>query len=157
MQKEFLTNQGLKKLKDEIKSLTDIERPKVIQEIQIAREHGDLKENAEYHAAREKQRLLDQKIAKLNQILANAEIVDPSKLDHSKVNFGCTVTIMDLETEKETTYTIVGSYEADIEKNLISYNSPLAKGILGSSEGDIVDVQVPSGEKEYEIIQIEYK
>jgi len=157
MEKELLTARGYEKLTNEIKRLNSVERPKVIQEVQTAREHGDLKENAEYHAAREKQGLIDKKIAELNTLLINSQIVDPKKLDHSKVSFGSTVTIVDVDTDEEFTYTIVGAYEANSDKNIISYHSPLAKSLLGKEEGDEVEVHLPNGVKEYEILKIEFK
>jgi transcription elongation factor GreA len=156
LEKELLTSRGYDKLTAEIKNLNLVERPKIIEEVQIAREHGDLKENAEYHAAREKQRLIDKQINELNGLLANSKIVDPSKLPHDKVSFGSTVTIVDIDTEEEATYTIVGSFEADINKNIISYNSPLAKVLLGKDEGDELEAQLPGGLKEFEILSIKY-
>ncbi len=157
MDKELLTQYGYEKLTEEIKYLKEIERPKTIQELQTAREHGDLKENAEYHAAREKLQIIDSKLDKLSQLLANSRIIDPSTLDHSKVVFGSTVTIVDIDTDEEMTYTIAGSYEARPEKNIISYHSPLAQSLLGKSEGDEVEANLPGGVKEFEILKIEYK
>ena len=157
MEKELLTSHGYDKLTSEIKNLTLVERPKIIEEVQIAREHGDLKENAEYHAAKEKQRLIDKKIGELNHLLTHSQIVDPKKLNHFQVSFGSSVTLLDFETEFETTYTIVGSYESKSEKNIISYHSPLAKGLLGKEVEDEVEIKLPNGLKEFEITNIEYK
>ena len=157
MGKELLTSYGYDKLTAEIKNLSLVERPKVIEEVQIAREHGDLKENAEYHAAREKQRLIDKSIDELNYLLANSQVVDPKKLNHFQVSFGSSVTLLDLETNLESTYTIVGSYESQSEKNIISYHSPLAKILLGKEVEDEIELKLPNMTKEYEIVKIEYK
>ncbi len=157
MEKEFLTTQGYEKLTSEIRRLNLVERPKIIEEVQIAREHGDLKENAEYHAAREKQRLIDKEIAELNTLLTNSQIVDPTKLDHSQVGFGSSVTVVDCDTDEESSYTIVGSYESDSDRNIISYHSPLAKSLLGKREGDEIEARLPGGIKEFEILKIEFK
>ena len=157
MEKELLTARGYEKLTQEIKTLTLIERPKIIEEVQVAREHGDLKENAEYHAAREKQRLIDKQIAELNELLTNSQIIDPSKLDHSTVGFGSSVTVVDIDTDEEFTYTIVGTYEANSDRNIISYKSPLAQNLLGKGEGDEVVAHLPGGVKEFEILKIEFK
>jgi len=157
MEKELLTSYGYEKLTKELKECISVERPKIIEEVQIAREHGDLKENAEYHSAKEKQALMDKKIAELNELLTNSQIIDPSAVDHDRVSFGSSVTLLDLDTEVEENFTIVGTFEADIDKNLISYNSPLAKAILGKEEGEEIEAILPGGEKEYEVIKIEYK
>jgi len=157
MEKELLTSFGYDKLTAEIKKLSLIERPKIIEEVQIAREHGDLKENSEYHAAREKQRLIDKKIGELNQLLTTSQIVDPKKLNHFKVSFGSSVTLLDFDTNLETTYIIVGSFEADSDRNIISYHSPLAKSLLGKEVEDEIELKVPNGIKEFEITKIEYK
>jgi transcription elongation factor GreA len=154
VERELLTPNGYTKLTNEIKTLTLVERPKIIEEVQIAREHGDLKENAEYHAAKEKQRLIDKQIAELNSLLSNSEIADPKNISHSIVSFGSKVTIVDCDTEEEVTYTIVGSYEADIERNIISYHSPLAKVLLGKEQGEEFEAELPGGVKEFEILEI---
>jgi transcription elongation factor GreA len=157
LEKELLTAKGYDRLTAEIKKLTLEDRVKIIDEVQIAREHGDLKENAEYHAAREKQRLLDKRLEELNTLLADSQIIDPSKLPHEVVSFGSTVTIVDLDTDEEATYTIVGSYEADVDRDIISYNSPLAKVLLGKPEGEEIEAQLPGGVKEFEILSIKYR
>jgi len=157
MDKELLTSHGYDKLTAEIKQLSLIERPKIIEEVQIAREHGDLKENSEYHAAREKQRLMDKKIGELNQLLTNSQIIDPKQLNHFKVSFGSSVTLLDFETDLETTYIIVGSFEANSDRNIISYHSPLAKSLLGKEVEDEIELKIPSGTREFEITKIEYK
>ncbi|RDU70498.1 transcription elongation factor GreA [Helicobacter aurati] len=154
---EPMSKYGFKKLSEELKNLKEVERPKVAQEIDIARSHGDLKENAEYHAAKEKQAFIEFKINDLSKMLANAEVIDPESLSHDKVSFGSTVTILNLDTEKELIYTIVGTTESNPEKGLISFNSPLARGLIGKEEGDEVIINLPAGETEFEILKIEYK
>ena len=120
-------------------------------------EHGDLKENAEYHAAKEQQKNIDQRLAELQEILGNAQIVDPSELEHAKVSFGSTVVMTDLDTDDEVAYTIVGGAESNPDMGLISFNSPLAKQLLGKEEGDEVKVRLPGGEKEFEIEEVKYQ
>ncbi|MDA0781284.1 MAG: transcription elongation factor GreA [Rickettsiales bacterium] len=152
-----ITNTGFARMEAELKDLKKIQRPKISEEIAVAREHGDLKENAEYHAAREKQSFVEGRIAELEDRVARAEVIDISKLTPDTVKFGATVTLIDDETEKEVTYQIVSEYEADIEKNLISVVSPLAKAIIGKQAEDYVEVKTPRGEKGYEIVKIEYR
>ncbi len=154
---EPMTIFGYEKLQAEVKELRDVRRPAVVKAIEEALEHGDLKENAEYHAAKEQQKLIDQRLAELADILGNAKIVDPSELAHDKVSFGSTVTLEDLDSGEEVVYTIVGGCESDPDKGLISFNSPLAKQLLGKEEGDEVVVNLPGGKKEYEIVDISYK
>jgi transcription elongation factor GreA len=148
---------GYNKLQAEVKDLKEVKRPAVVKAIEEALEHGDLKENAEYHAAKEAQKNIDNRLAELADILGNSQIVDPSELEHSRVSFGSTVVVTDLNTDEEFTYTIVGGCESDPDKGLISFNSPLAKQLLGKEEGDEVKVRLPSGEKEFEIDEINYK
>ncbi len=157
MQKQPITTHGYRKLADELHDLKTNQRPKTVEEIDIARGHGDLKENAEYHAAREKLRFIENRIAELAELYDNVQEVDPSKLPHDRVMFGSTVTLCDLDTEEESTYTIVGTYESNPDKGLISILSPLAKGLMGKEEGDEVRVQLPGGEREFEILSITYK
>jgi len=154
---EPMTLYGYEKLQAEVKELRDVRRPAVVKAIEEALEHGDLKENAEYHAAKEQQKQIDQRLAELAEIIGNAKIVDPSELEHAKVSFGSTVTLEDLDTEEEVTYTIVGGCESDPDRGLISFNSPLAKQLLGKEEGDEVTVTLPGGKKEYEIVEVTYK
>ncbi|QOQ98801.1 transcription elongation factor GreA [Helicobacter winghamensis] len=152
-----MTEYGYNKLITELKNLKEVERPNNIIEIDTAREHGDLKENAEYHAARERQLFLDTRINELTQLVAEARVIDPATLPHDKVSFGSTITLEDLDTEENYTYTIVGATESNPEKGLISYHSPLAKQLLGKIVGDEVAVTLPKGRVDYEILEITYK
>ena len=155
MEKIPLTLQGHETLNEELKLLKSRERPKVIRAIAEAREHGDLSENAEYHAAREKQSFIEGRIKELEGILSLAEVIDPKKLTGS-VKFSATVTIVDEDTEEESTYQIVGEPEADIEKNKLNVRSPLARALIGKEPGDSIEVKSPGGTKNYEILSIHY-
>ncbi len=157
MQKEPMTEYGFKKLSEELEYLKTQARPAVAKEIEKARELGDLKENAEYHAAKEKQGLMEARISELEDILGRAQVVDPSVLEHKRISFGSTVTLVDLDTDEEVTYTIVGASEADPDRGLISYHSPLARQLIGKEPGDEVRMKLPGGEKDYEIEQVCYK
>ncbi|SFV56270.1 Transcription elongation factor GreA [hydrothermal vent metagenome] len=158
MQKvEPMTIYGYEKLQAEVKELKEVKRPGVVKAIEEALEHGDLKENAEYHAAKEQQKNIDNRLAELQEILGNAQIVDPSELSHSKVSFGSTVVMTDMDSDEEVTYTIVGGAESNPDMGLISFNSPLAKQLLGREEGDEVVVQLPGGKKEFEIDEVKYQ
>ena len=159
METEPITVEGAKKLQDELSDLINNKRQKVIQAIAEAREHGDLKENAEYHAAKEEQGHIEGRIQQIQAMLANAEIIDVSKLDKSslKVVFGSTINVTDLDDDNKIKFKIVGDDEADIEQNLISYKSPVARALIGKTKGDFVTVITPKGEKSYEITKVIYK
>src|SRR6476619_37699 len=149
-----ITAAGLKKLKEELKHLETVERIKISREIEVARGHGDLRENAEYHAAKEKQSHIEGRILNLNDWIARAEVIDVSRLSGDKVVFGATVKLLDVETDKDVTYTLVGELEADIKRRLISVTSPLARGLIGKAVGDLVTVQSPGGAREYEVVEV---
>ena len=157
MDKFPITVNGETKLREELDHLTNIDRPRVIDSISIAREHGDLKENAEYHAAREQQSFIEGRIKDIKLKLSNAEIVDPKKITTDKVVFSAKVKLFDFESEKEIIYSIVGDDEADIKSSMISINSPIARSLIGKVEGDIAIVETPSGNKEFEILNISYE
>jgi len=150
-----VTKECYEKLRNELEYLKKVERPKVIKDIAEARAHGDLSENAEYDAARNRQGLIEAKISELEGKLAKAVIIDPSQLSTERVAFGLKVTILDLNTDEEFTYQIVSEDESDVKAGKISYTSPIGKALIGKSEGDIVKVQVPIGVKEFEILSIE--
>ena len=152
-----MTVQGAQQLRDELQELKTVKRPAVIEAIAEAREHGDLKENAEYHAAREQQGFIEGRIQDIEAKLSNAQIIDVTKMSNNgKVIFGATVTILNLDTEEEVTYRIVGDDEADIKNNLISVNSPIARGLIGKEQDDVVRVKTPAGEVEFEITDVQY-
>ena len=149
-----ITASGLRRLKEELKQLQTVERGKISKEIEVARAHGDLRENAEYHAAKEKQSHIEGRILSLNDSIARAEVIDVSKLSGERVVFGATVKLVDVESDKEATYTLVGELEADIKRRLISVTSPLARGLIGKAVGDLVTVQSPGGAREYEVVEV---
>jgi len=152
-----MTTKGAEKLREELHRLKTGDRPKVIEAIAEARALGDLKENAEYHAAREQQSFIEGRIVELETKLASAEIIDITKLNaRGKIVFGATVNLMNVETEDEVTYQIVGDDEADIKAHLISISSPIARALIGKEEGDTAIVQAPGGKKEYEILEVKY-
>lgn len=155
MEKIPMTRAGYEVLEQELKTLKSVDRPTVIKAIAEAREHGDLSENAEYHAAREKQSFVEGRIKELESILGRAEVIDTAKLSGS-VKFGATVTIVDEDTDEERTYQIVGEAEADLEKGLLNIKSPLARALIGKDEGDSVEVRTPGGDKGYEILAVKY-
>jgi transcription elongation factor GreA len=153
-----LTVMGAEKLKEELKDLKFVKRPIVVDAIAVARDHGDLKENAEYHAAREEQGFMEGRIAELEAALANARIIDVTKLAlNGRVVFGCTVDLIDVESEEEVSYQIVGDIEADINHNRIAISSPIARALIGKEKGEDVSVQAPAGEREYEITAVHYR
>ena len=152
-----ITKQGYTKIQAELDKLKTIERPAVISAIAEAREHGDLKENAEYHSARDKQSFIEGRVLDLQDKISRAQIVDPALITDKIVRFAATVTLFDLTQEQEITYQIVSEYEADLNNNLISVTSPIARSLLGKEAGDGVEVSTPKGIKEYEVIKIEYK
>jgi len=157
MDKVPLTVVGANKLKAELEELKTVIRPRIVEDIATAREHGDLKENAEYHAAREQQSFTEGRIGEIEGKLANAQIIDVTQIDaKGKVIFGATVEIEDLETEKKMIYQIVGVDEADIKAGRISVGSPIARALIGKEVGDDVTVKVPAGEVDYEILSIKY-
>ncbi|MBX2834735.1 MAG: transcription elongation factor GreA [Micavibrio sp.] len=152
-----ITKKGHVVLEEELRDLVKVQRPNVIEAIAVAREHGDLKENAEYHAAREQQSFIEGRIQELEAVIGRAQIIDPSTMSGKTVKFGATVTIIDEETEDEHTYQIVGDYEADLESGKISISSPIARGLIGKAEGDQVVIRTPKGATDYEILTVEYK
>lgn len=157
MDKEPITVNGLQNLKTELEELKNIHRPKVVEAIAEARSHGDLKENAEYHAAKEQQALIESRVIAINDIIARANVIDVTKIENNgKVIFGSTVKLQDLETEKQITYKFVGQDEADIKKNLIFFKSPIGKALIGKDKGEMVTVNTPSGEKSFEILDVQY-
>ena len=155
MEKIPMTRAGHAALDEELKQLKSVERPAVIKAIAEAREHGDLSENAEYHAAREKQSFIEGRVKELEAVLSRAEIIDTSRLSGA-VKFGATVKMVDEDTDEEKTYQIVGEHEADIERGLLNICSPLARALIGKEEGDVAHVQAPGGEKSFEIIEVLY-
>ena len=151
-----MTADGLAKLKSELENLKNSERPNIIKAIAEAREHGDLSENAEYHAAREKQSFIEGRISELENKISRADVIDISSLDNSKITFGATVKITDLNSDETHTYTIVGADESDIEKNLISISAPLGRAMINKTINDVIEVTTPGGLKEYQINSIKY-
>jgi transcription elongation factor GreA len=156
MQRVPMTKGGLVRLKDELKRLKNVERPKIVKEIAEARAHGDLSENAEYHAAKEKQSHVEGRIAQVEHWIASAEVIDVTKHAGDRVVFGATVSLEDAESGDQVTYRIVGELEADLKQGKISVTSPIARALIGRSEGDTVVVRSPGGEKEYEIQSVAF-
>ena len=157
MDKNPITPDGYARLRDELHNLRSVQRPAVIQAIAVAREHGDLKENAEYHAARDKQSFIEGRIKQLEHNLALAEVIDPSKVEGSRVAFGAYVKLSNTQTEEEVTYRILGADESDIAQGTISVTSPLARSLLGKEAGDEVKVRMPGGERTYEVLEVKFK
>ena len=157
MDKEPITVSGLENLKTELEDLKNIQRPKVVAEIAEARSHGDLKENAEYHAAKEQQAHIESRVLAINDLIARSNVIDVTKIENNgKVIFGSTVKVLELETEKEISYRLVGQDEANIKKNLIFFKSPIGKGLIGKNKGELVTISTPSGEKNFEILEVKY-
>jgi len=157
MEKEPITSLGIIKIKKELEELKNIERPKIIAAIAEARGHGDLKENAEYHAAKEMQAKIESRIIEINDLIARANIVDVTKIENNgTVIFGSTVSLFDLGKNEKKVYKIVGKDEADIKKNYIYFRSPIGKALIGKSKKDLISVVTPSGEKNFEIIEVKY-
>jgi transcription elongation factor GreA len=157
MDKLPMTQEGYARLETRLKELKSVERPAVIRQISEAREHGDISENAEYHAAREHQSMIEGQILELEDKIARAEVIDVSQLSGKTVKFGARVTLADEDTDEEATYRIVGQEEADIEKGLLSVTSPLARALIGKQTGDSVEVVTPKGSKAYEIVKVRFK
>ena len=157
MEKEPITIQGLKKLQEELEDLKKNKRPKVVAAIAEARAHGDLKENAEYHAAKEQQGHIEGRVLEISDVIARANVIDVSKIENSgKIIFGSTVTVKDLENQNKKSFKIVGKDEADISKNLIYFRSPMGKSLIGKTTKELVTVNTPSGEKNFEILEVKY-
>ena len=156
MDKVPMTKQGYDALQDELQDLKSVQRPEVIEAIAVAREHGALKENAEYHAAREQQSFIEGRIQELEGVISNAQIIDPTQFSGDIVKFGAKIVIVDEDTDEEKSYTIVGHYEANADNGMISLNAPIARAFIGKSVGDSVEVRTPQGLKTYEILDVEY-
>ena len=157
MDKEPITVTGLKNLKSELEDLKNIQRPKIVEAIAEARSHGDLKENAEYHAAKEQQALIESRVIAINDLIARANVIDVTKIDNEgKVIFGSTVKVQDLDSNKEISYKLVGQDEANISNNLIFYKSPIGKALIGKNKGDLVEIITPAGTKNFEIKDVKY-
>ena len=157
MDKEPVTILGLENLRKELDQLKKVARPKVVAAIAEARSHGDLKENAEYHAAKEQQALIESRVLKINDTIARANVIDVTKIENEgKVIFGSTVKVKDLESNKEIKFRLVGKDEADVKDNLIYFRSPIGKGLIGKSLGDLATIVTPSGEKNFEILSVDY-
>ena len=154
MEKIPFTEAGLQVLRDELVKLKTEDRPNVIKAIAEAREHGDLSENAEYHAARDRQSFIEGRVAELEDVTSRAEVIDPAKLSNETITFGKSVLVADEETDQESEYSIVGPYEADLSRGLISTSSPIAKALIGKRVGDSVEVLAPGGIKSYEVVEI---
>ncbi|MDJ0896803.1 MAG: transcription elongation factor GreA [Alphaproteobacteria bacterium] len=156
MQKFPMTLGGFRAIEEEIKRLKTVERPEVVRAIAEARSHGDLSENAEYHAAKERQSFIEGRLAELEDKLTRAEVIDPTKLSGTQIKFGATVELADEDTDEESTYQIVGEHESDIKNGLLSISAPLARALIGKTVGDSVEVTTPGGTKSYEVIKVQY-
>jgi len=151
-----MTKSGYERLEDELRKLKNVERHAVVKAIAEAREHGDLSENAEYHAAKERQGWIEGRIAEIEDKMARAQVIDVSKLSGKQVKFGATVSVVDEDTEEEARYQIVGEHEADVKQGRISVTSPLARGMIGKEVGEVVEINTPGGVKAYEILKLEW-
>jgi transcription elongation factor GreA len=156
MDKHPMTPEGHAKMREELTRLKSVERPAIVQAIAVARDHGDLSENAEYHAAKDRQGFIEGRIKELEAKLAGAEVIDPSKLSGSRVSFGAKVKLQNAQTEEEVTYQIVGADEAQLDNGTISISSPLARSLLGKEVGDEVKVRMPGGERVYEVLEVSF-
>ena len=156
MEKHPMTPDGYAKLKEELSRLKNKERPYIIGEIATAREHGDLSENAEYHAAKDRQGMIEARISILESTIGLAEVIDISDISNDRIQFGASVTVIDEETEEESTYQIVGAEEADVNEGRLSISAPLARALIGKSEGDAIEINAPGGTRNYEILAIKY-
>ena len=156
MERLPITPEGYKRLEDELRNLKSVERPAVIQAIAEARAHGDLSENAEYHAAKERQGFIESRIVKLESKLGRADVIDPGTMSGSRIQFGATVILADEDTDEESTYRIVGADESDIKTGQLSVSSPLARALIGKEQGDSVEVVTPGGSKSYEVVEVKY-
>ena len=157
MEKEPITVSGLNNLKSELENLKNVQRPKVVAAIAEARSHGDLKENAEYHAAKEQQAHIESRVIAINDLIARANVIDVTKIENDgKVIFGSTVKVQDLNTNKKISYRLVGQDEVDIKKNLIFFKSPIGKSLIGKNKVEMISVNTPSGERNFEILDVEY-
>ena len=157
MEKVPMTSAGYSRLQDELKRLKTVERPAIVKALEAAREHGDLSENAEFHAAKERQGFVETRVMELEDKLRRADVIDVSALSGNRIQFGATVRLADEDTEERTTYRIVGADEADIKEGLLSVTSPLARAVIGKSKGDTAEVDTPGGLKYYEIVNVNYK
>jgi transcription elongation factor GreA len=156
VEKVPMTPRGAEKLKEELARLKE-ERPKISREIGVAREHGDLSENAEYHAAKERQGMVEARIKDLSDKISRSEVIDPASLSGDKVRFGATVSLLNVETDEESTYQIVGADESDLKQGTISISAPLARALLGKEAGDEVKVELPGGARHYELVSVEFR
>ena len=156
MDKVPMTADGYRKIEEEIRHLKTVERPATIQAIAEARTHGDLSENAEYHAAKERQGFIEGRLMELDDLMSRAQVIDTSKLSGNQIKFGATVTVIDEDTEHKAVYQIVGDYEADVKQGRISVSSPIARALIGKEVGDTVEVNTPGGGRSYEIVKVKY-
>jgi transcription elongation factor GreA len=152
-----MTPEGLETLKAELKQIKEVDRPQNVKDIEEALEHGDLRENAEYHAAKERQAELDARMRFAEYRIGRAKVIDPAKMNSEKVAFGATVTVLDVDTDKEDRYSIVGEHEVDVDKGRISFKSPIARALMGKEEGDDAVLKLPKGDRELEVVSVEYK